>query len=275
MKNLVTAFAVLMVIGFHQAVLTYWLVLGIQYALRYYSRFREREKEALRLQLHAAGLQTQLARAQLSALKNQLQPHFLFNTLNAIVVLVRQQRGRQAEEMLGHLGDLLRCVLEDVDAQEVPLRRELEYLQLYLSIEKVRFQDRLTVKITTEPELLMAAVPHLVLQPIVENAIRHGIGRSSTAGQIRISARRIESALEIQVEDDGPGLPANFFEGRGIGLTNTRSRLMQLYGDAPRLTIENGARGGVIVTMLVPYHVADTATDRELAELHAINDFIG
>lgn len=115
----------------------------------------------------------------------QLQPHFLFNTLNAIMVLVRQQKGLQAEEMLAHLSDLLRCVLEDVEAQEVSLRRELEYLQLYLSIEQVRFPDRLRIEISAEPTILDAAVPQMGLQPIVENAIRHGIGKSSSAGKIR------------------------------------------------------------------------------------------
>jgi two-component system, LytTR family, sensor kinase len=274
MKNFVMAFVVLMAIGFHQSVLTYWLVLGIQYAFRYYRQYREREQEALRLELHAEGLKTQLVRAQLSALKNQLQPHFLFNTLNAIMVLVRQQRGHQAEEMLGHLSDLLRCLLEDLDAHEVPLRREFEYLQLYLSIEQVRFQDRLYVENATQPDVLNAAVPHMVLQPIVENAIRHGIGRSSSAGKICISARRINTTLEIQVQDDGPGLPANFSEARGIGLSNTRARLTQLYGDTSRLTIENGAQGGAVVTMVLPYHLADPTADRELTELDVLNNVI-
>ena len=144
--------------------------------------------------------------AQLGVLKTQLQPHFLFNTLNAIMVLVRQQKAGQAEQMLAHLSDLLRCVLEDVESQEVPLRRELEYLQLYLSIEEVRFQDRLRVEITADPRLLDAAVPQMALQPIVENAIRHGIGRSSAAGRIQINAIRVNGSLEIKVKDDGPGL---------------------------------------------------------------------
>lgn len=150
------------VIAFHGNVLTYWAILGIQSAIRYYRRYQEREREALRLELHTSELQSQLMRARLSALKMQLQPHFLFNTLNAIMVLVRQQKGRQAEEMLARLSDLLRCVLEDVEAQEVPLRRELEYLQLYLSIEQVRFQDRLQVEISADPATLDAAVPQMV-----------------------------------------------------------------------------------------------------------------
>src|SRR5262249_20097228 len=155
----------------------------------------------------ASELQAQLMRAQLSALKMQLQPHFLFNTLNAIMVLVRQQKGRQAEETLARLSDLLRWVLDDVDTQEVPLRRELEYLQLYLAIEEVRFQDRLRVEIDADPLVLDAAVPHMGLQPIVENAVRHGIGRSLKAGRIHICASRVNGTLEVKVKDDGPGLP--------------------------------------------------------------------
>jgi LytS/YehU family sensor histidine kinase len=163
--------------------LTYWSILGAQCTYGWYRRYEERRQEALRLELRSSQLERQLAEAHLSALKMQLHPHFLFNTLNTIMVLVRQQKGREAEEMLARLSDLLRCVLDDVQAQEVPLSRELEYLQLYLSIEQVRFQDRLRVDIAADPEVLDAALPHMALQPIVENAIRHGIGRSSTAGR--------------------------------------------------------------------------------------------
>ena len=198
----------LLIIGFHQAVLTYWIILAIQYAFGWYRRYEERKQEALRLELRSSQLESQLAQANLNALKMQIQPHFLFNTLNAIMVLVRQQKGREAEEMLSRLSDLLRCVLDDVNAHEVPLRRELEYLQLYLAIEQVRFQDRLKVEVTWDPEVLDAAVPHMILQPLVENAIRHGIGRSSTAGNVRISAHRANGILEMKVEDDGPGLVA-------------------------------------------------------------------
>jgi LytS/YehU family sensor histidine kinase len=140
------------------------------------------------------------------------------------VLLVRQQRGREAEETLGLLGDLLRCVLEDVEAQEVPLRRELEYLHLYLAIEQVRFQDRLRVTISADPALLNVAVPHMGLQAIVENAIRHGIGRKSSAGKIRIAVSRVNQSVEVTVRDDGPGLPpADSLRSPGIGLANTRA----------------------------------------------------
>ncbi len=214
--------------------------------------------------------------AQLTALKGQLQPHFLFNTLNAIMVLVRQEKGAQAEEMLARLSDLLRCVLDEVEAQEVPLRRELEYLDLYLSIEEVRFQDRLRVGISTGPETLDALVPHLGLQPLVENAIRHGIGRRSAAGRLEIRAARVGETLEIQVEDDGPGLPPggpSSQEVQGIGLANTRARLRQLYGGAAALTLENGPDGGAVATLVVPYRAepgpaVEAAVER--LEIHAL-----
>jgi two-component system, LytTR family, sensor kinase len=272
MKSLGMTFGFLLILGFHQNIVTYWVILGIQYTFRYYRRYHEREQQALQLELHASELKTQLVRAHLSALKMQLQPHFLFNTLNAIMVLVRQQKGRQAEETLARLSDLLRCVLEDVEAQEVPLRRELECLQLYLSIEQVRFQDRLRVEISADPAILDAAFPQMGLQPIVENAIRHGLGRSSSAGRIQISASRQNGTLEIRVDDDGPGLPPGNSLGRGIGLANTRARLSQLYGDAGRLIVENGPQSGAVVTILLPYHVADAASQAEMVEVHALND---
>ena len=276
MKSLGGTFAFLTILSFHQNVVTYWLILGIQYALRYYRSYRERERQALRLELHASELKTQLAHAQLSALKMQLHPHFLFNTMNAIMVLVRQQRGPQAEEMLARLSDLLRLVLEDVEAQEVPLHRELEYLNLYLAIEQVRFADRLHVRISADPAILNAAVPHLGLQPIVENAIRHGIGRSSSAGNVQITASRTSETLEISVVDDGPGFPPlESSNGHGIGLANTRARLHQLYGDAAKLVIQDGAGPGAMVTMSLPYRVAAHQSETEVMELDAVNDAAG
>src|SRR5215471_15023356 len=176
----------LLIIGYHQGVLTYWTILAAQYGYGWYRRYEERRQEALRLELRSSQLERQLVQAHLSALKMQLHPHFLFNTLNTIMVLVRQQKGREAEEMLSRLSDLLRCVLDDVDAQEVPLRRELEYVRLYLAIEEMRFPDRLRVAIDAPDEVLDAAVPNMSLQPLVENAVRHGIGRSAAAGRIAV-----------------------------------------------------------------------------------------
>lgn len=273
MRGLLPTFVFLLTLGFHQGIMTYFWLLGCQYGLDYYRKYQEREKQALRLELHTAQLESQLAHAQLSTLKMQLQPHFLFNTLNAIMVLVRQQKGKQAEEMLARLGDLLRCVLEDVDEQEVSLRRELEYLELYLSIEQVRFADRLRAEIFADQSILDAAVPQMGLQPIVENAIRHGIGRSSAAGRIQIHASRREDRLEITVRDDGPGLgDKNTMARNGIGLSNTRARLRQLYGEGASLRVENGEPGGVVVTMVLPYRLASGISEREVMEVHAFHD---
>jgi sensor histidine kinase YesM len=248
----------LVIFGFHTAVVAYWVVLSIQTAFRNYARFQERAQAVLRSDLRAAQLETQVAQARLGALKAQLQPHFLFNTLNAIVVLVRQQKGQQAEETLARFSDLLRAVLADMEAQEVTLGRELEYLRLYLSIEQLRFSDRLKVDIDVDPELLDAAVPHMGLQPIVENAVRHGIGPRATPGVIVIRAQRVGDALHIVVRDDGPGFRATGGEhGLGLGLANTRARLKQLYGEAGELRAGNGPHGGAEVIMVFPFHLIE------------------
>ncbi len=258
-------YRLLFILSFQGNLISYWAILGIQHGARYYRAYQQREQQALRLE-------AQLADARLSALKMQLQPHFLFNTLNAIMVLVRQQRGREAEETIGKLSDLLRCVLADGDAQEVPLRRELEYLELYLSIEQLRFQDRLRVEINADPGLLDAAVPHMALQPIVENAVRHGISRCIEPGTIQIRAARSNGTLELVVEDDAPDAapgddaPA----GMGIGLSNTRARLKELYGDAARLTVARGAVQGTVVTMTLPHRTLTLPAAH--LEKHGVDD---
>src|SRR5262249_3832312 len=158
---------------------TYWVVVGVYHALLYQQAYIDRDRKAAALELRASELKTELRRAQLHALKAQLEPHFLFNTLNAIMVLVRQERDLEADEMLERLAELLARVFRDVDAQEVSLDREFEHLQLYLAIEQVRFRDRLRVEISADPGVRNAAVAYMCLQPIVENAIRHGVARSS------------------------------------------------------------------------------------------------
>lgn len=282
MTGYAAALTFLLMIGFHQGLLIYWTILAAQYGFGWYRRSEERRREALRLELHSSELEKKLVEAHLGALKAQLQPHFLFNTLNAITVLVRQQQGRQAEEMLSRLSDLLRVVLEDVEAQEVPLSRELEYLELYLAIEQVRFRDRLHVNIAVDPECLDAAVPYMAMQPIVENAIRHGIGRRSAAGSLAISACRTGESLVIEITDDGPGLAQEVIPKRGIGLANTRARLAQLYGDSASLAVGNGPAGGTVARMILPYHFAPAdaiaAPDRPVSgtlETHAAHGPVG
>ncbi|MGN6106266.1 MAG: sensor histidine kinase [Kofleriaceae bacterium] len=255
-----TALEIVALFVSHNHLVAYWLVLGVVHAARTYQRYRDREREAARLELAASELKTRLVRSQLGVLKAQLQPHFLFNTLNAITVLVRQGRTAEADETLGQLSDLLRGVLDDVDAQEVPLHRELDHVKRYLAIEQLRFQDRLSIEIAVEPEALDAAVPHLSLQPLVENAVRHGISRTTAAGRIAVRAARRDSALEIAVTDDGPGLAAGE-RGHGIGLANTRARLEQLYGAAASLTVANHAPRGAIATLRLPFRVAAPQED--------------
>jgi len=168
------------------------------------------------------------------------------------MVLIQQQKTAQAERMVERLGDLLRLTLDDVEAQEVPLWRELEFLRLYLSIEQVRFEDRLRVRIAPPAALSEALVPHMVLQPIVENAVRHGLGQSEEAVTIEVVATSSNGALTLVVSDDGPGLLAPRPDRAGIGLTNTRNRLARLYGERAHLAIEQAAERGVRVTITLP-----------------------
>ncbi|HEX6749132.1 MAG TPA: histidine kinase [Longimicrobium sp.] len=233
----------------------YAILLGGVYCAAYYARYRERE-------LAASQLQGQLARAQLQALRMQLNPHFLFNAMNSISMLVRGGRNAEAVRMLAGLGDLLRDVLEEDRPHEVPLRDELAFLERYLAIEQIR-ADRLEVRIDAEPETLDARVPTLILQPIVENAIRHGIARSRAAGLLEIEARREGGTLRLSVRDDGPGIAAN---GRdGVGLANTRARLARMYGDEQALDLESPAGGGARVTIRLPFHRRDAFADEEAA----------
>jgi sensor histidine kinase YesM len=243
------------IVDFHFNLLTYWGILGVSLALNYYRKYQERALRASQLELRTSQLKTQLAEAQLDALRMQLHPHFLFNTLNAIVVLVRKQSNEEAVRMLTGLSELLRHALENISAQEVLLKDEIEFLERYLEIEQVRYNDRLTVELKIDRETLGALVPNLILQPLVENAIRHGIGKRSDAGRVEVSARRENGRLHLQVRDDGPGLPLEWSQtnGKGIGLANTRARLEQLYGTAQEFRLANAEGGGTIATLLIPF----------------------
>jgi LytS/YehU family sensor histidine kinase len=214
----------------------------------YYRRYREREQAAEQL---ARGL----SEARLQALKMQLQPHFLFNTLNAISALIPDE-AKPARRMIARLGDLLRVTLEHEETQEVTLREELAFLEPYLEIEQARLEDRLTVVMNIAPETLDALVPHLMLQPLVENAIRHGIAARIEPGRVEISSSREPAdRLQLEIRDDGRGLNGDggVSSRRGVGLTNIRSRLEQLYGGGHHFKLENQAAGGVLVQINLPF----------------------
>src|SRR5215475_8930611 len=236
---------------FSSTIFTYYAILGAIYAFDYYGKYRAHE-------LKASQLQAQLAQAQLQALRMQLHPHFLFNTLHAISSLMRRDV-EAAERMIARLSDLLRLTLENVGAQETSLRQELEFLESYLEIEKTRFRDRLQVKMDIEPETLDARVPNLILQPLVENAVRHGVAPHAAPGLIEISARLKENKLELQVRDNGAGLPdarsAQIKEG--VGLTNTRARLEQLYGADYLFELSNRDKGGLVASLTIPFRVEE------------------
>lgn len=244
-QSVSNAFKVLMIFAFHQAFIAYWFILVIHTAVRYHEK-------SLRLELNASELRAQVTQAQLGALKMQLQPHFLFNTLNAIMGMVRVGEVQQAECALSRFSDLLRAVLDDMDTQEVTLERELTYVRLYLSIEQMRFADRLSVRIEPDPDVLDAAVPHMALQPVVENAVRHGIGCRVGGGSIEVRVTRAGSRLHIRVQDQGSGPRARSAAGRGLGLSNLRARLKQLHGADGELRIEC-SENGAVVEVVVPY----------------------
>lgn len=231
----------------HLNVLFYIGVLVAAIALDLQQQARDRELRSLELE-------AQLAQAQIMALRMQLNPHFLFNTLNTISMLVRESDNDRAVRMLAGLGSLLRHVLEDIGRQQVPLSEELEFIQRYLDIEGLRFEDRLRVRIDVEPGLFDALVPNLILQPLVENAIRHGIARRGTAGHVRITAMQDHNRILLSVRDDGPGLGEDAASGgkAGVGLENTRARLHRLYGAEGQLKVKDADDGGVMAVVSFP-----------------------
>jgi two-component system, LytTR family, sensor kinase len=228
--------------------LTYWVIVLISHAFNYYNSYRKGE-------LKAAQLGAQLAQSQLEALKMQLHPHFLFNTLHSISALLNKDV-EGARSMIARLGDFLRLTLENGGSQEVTLQQEIEFLNGYLDIERIRFQDRLTTLVRVDPTVLDVRVPNLILQPLVENAMRHAIANSDR-GRIEVLAEPSNGMLRIQVKDNGPGLQvirAYVNRSKGVGLTNTKARLDRLYGSAHRLEFENEPNGGLVVTMEIPRH---------------------
>jgi two-component system, LytTR family, sensor kinase len=242
------SFSTLLFKTWHFNLLVYWVIVAVSHAFDYARKFRERE-------VRAAELEKRLAEARLQALQMQLNPHFLFNTLHAISSLMHRDV-EEADRMLIRLSDLLRRALDSSGTQEVTLRKELEFLRNYLEIEQTRFGDRLEVQFNAPPETLNALVPNLLLQPLVENAIKHGIEPHARVGRIEVVAERINDALVLTVRDNGGGLGQGK-GGTGIGLTNTRARLEQLYGTEHRFRVSNRATGGVEVVVHIPAREAD------------------
>jgi sensor histidine kinase YesM len=213
----------------------------------YFLRYKDRQTEVARLE-------TQLARAKLEALKIPLRPHFFFNTLHAVSTLI-QCDAKGANTMINRLSDLLRFSLENLDRQEVPMEQEIEFLNRYLDIERIRFGDQLSVEVEIDDEVRSAFVPTLILQPIVENAVNHGMDPSGSDGRIRLIARRNNDMLCIDVCDNGPGRAEEIApEEGGIGLKNTRARLEQLYGSRGGLTLSSSPEGGLKVRIALPFH---------------------
>ena len=237
--------------SFGSDLLIYGGVVGICYAFDYYRKYREREIVTTRLE-------AQLAQAQLDTLRMQLHPHFLFNTLNSIVGLVRDNKNHAAVNMLVGLSDLLRHALEHSSRQEVELREELNFVKLYLSIQEIRFSDRLHIEFDIDPATAKAMVPNLILQPLTENALRHGFGRSVASGVVGITSAAENDQLRLTVYDNGAGLPDNWqLNGSaGIGLANTSARLQQLYDDNHQFDIRNRDGGGVEVVIVMPLRIA-------------------
>ncbi|HYJ85180.1 MAG TPA: histidine kinase [Pyrinomonadaceae bacterium] len=239
--------------NFSEGIGIYMLIALTSYAFNYYRRYHEGQVRTLQLE-------AQLSKAQLEALKMQLHPHFLFNTLHSISALLTQDT-EAARKMITRLGDFLRLTLENSGSEEVTLQQEIEFLTCYLAIERIRYQDRLLTRIDVADDTLDAKVPNLILQPIVENAIRHGIASRSTPGLIEIEAKHINGLVRIQVRDNGPGLSEhriseNLFN-RGLGLANTGQRLERLYGSRHLFDLRNNPNGGFVVTMEIPFHHDD------------------
>ena len=231
--------------------MTYCVLVGLAHALEY-------QRESERRALDSARLETRLVEAQLQSLQRQLQPHFLFNTLNAISGLMRMDV-EAADRMMGRLGDLLRMALDSSSVQEVPLEDELEMLHTYLDIEQVRFGPRLDVQMRVDPDVLDARVPNFLLQPLVENAVRYGVAPHTRPGRVDIDARRDGSQLVLRIHDTGDGVPPSQLTlmNQGVGLSNTRARLEHLYPSNHRCVFSN--EDGFTVTIAIPFTVAQSA----------------
>ena len=239
----------LFLMNFDWEMMTYWAIVGLSHALDFHRESQDRS-------LASAQLETRLAEAQLQALQRQLHPHFLFNTLHTISALMHRDT-EAADAMLARLSDLLRLTLDRIAVQEVSLREELEFIDKYLEIERTRFGDRLQVSMAIEPDTLDALVPNLLLQPLVENAIRHGVAQKLGGGRMEVTSRRDGGNFVLLVRDNGPGLPQEKRDALngGVGVSNTRSRLEHLYRDRVRFEFNEPMCGGLAVTIVIPFSV--------------------
>ena len=241
--------------------MTYCGFFSASLAIDYYFQYRQRVEESLQLELHTAQLQSDLARAELTSLRGQLHPHFLFNSFNAVASLVRQRRNEAAVEMIAQLSSLLRLAIERTGRQQLPLDEEIDFIRRYLEIERVRFGEKLRLDFNLEPDALSASVPNLLLQPLVENAIKHGISLRTCPGTVRLAAWRANDRLHLEIADDGPDGTTDVTaptEGRksGIGLSNTRARLEKIYGENYRLALTPRLEGGMLVCLDLPFEVS-------------------
>jgi signal transduction histidine kinase len=239
-------------VAFLMDVLIYWAIVGGAHAFRYYEQSRERER-------HAAALEASLAEARLRGLRAQLNPHFLFNTLNAVTVLSMKGDHDGVVRVINLLSELLRACLDESRGQETTLANELQLVERYLEIQRIRFADRLTVEVDVGGELLDALVPTMLLQPLVENAVTHGIAAARGPGRVSIAAARADGRLMLSVSDTGPGFATAGTGGRGLGLANTRARLDELYGDAQSFDAGAAPEGGACVRLSLPFRTEAAA----------------
>ena len=240
-------FRPLLVRTFPYNLLIYGVIVAVSHALGYYRKYHERTVQTLELEKH-------LTEARLQALLHQLKPHFLFNTLNGIASLMHTDVDA-ADTMLVRLSELLRITMSHTGTPSTSLREEVAFLERYLDIEKIRFRNRLEVLVSVDDETLDALVPSLILQPIVENAVRHGVEPHAHSGRIEIRARLESGQLVVTVADNGKGMPAEGPKREGIGLANTRARLSELYGSRQKFELVNGPDGGLCVRMAIPFSI--------------------
>ena len=244
-----------------QAALIYWAILGLGAGLNSYLEMRRKDRRAAELELRAERLRTQLARAKVDSLQSQLHPHFLFNALHSVGGLIRAGEEKRAVRIIAAIGELLRSTLDHGEQSQVPLGEEWRIAERYLEIEGIRLGERLKVSIKAAPDVGEVSIPALLLLPLVENAVVHGIAPRPEGGEVRVSARRDGADLLIEIRDDGPGFPAKVLNGekgpdengrRSIGLGNSRERLRAIYGDHQRFELSNPPGGGALVRILLP-----------------------